>query len=68
MKAYKGFNPDHLLGAFASALACKGLTPFVVKWILETEGFYEQGKLEIEELPELLRRNAVAALSGVYKA
>jgi hypothetical protein len=68
MKASKSFNPDPLLGAFASGLACKGLTPFVVKWILETEGFYEPERLRIEELPELLRRNAVGYISTLYDA
>jgi hypothetical protein len=45
-----------LLGTFASALAGKGLTPFVVKWVLESESFYEEGKSRIEEFSEVLQR------------
>jgi hypothetical protein len=68
MKASKRFNPDPLLGAFASGLAGKGLTSFVVKWILETEGFYETGKSTIEEItPGLLSSLYEAARDAVEK-
>jgi hypothetical protein len=49
-KVFAGeFHPDVLLGAFASALKGKGLSPFVVKYVLEKEGFFEPGKMKILE-------------------
>jgi hypothetical protein len=43
------FAPDTLLGAFASSLACKSLSPMMVKRILEAEGYFEPQKLKISE-------------------
>jgi len=65
----KHFNPDPLLGAFASGLACGRLLPFVVKMILEKEGFFEKGKMKIEEFSSLLSQAlpAMAARLGEMK-
>jgi hypothetical protein len=55
MMVNKGFEPDLLLGAFASGLFMKRLTPVQVKAILEEEGYFERGKMTIEEFEPILR-------------
>jgi hypothetical protein len=55
------FEPDLLLGSFASGLACRCLSPLIVNALLQTQG--EPGKVTIEEyfsalgkqLPTILR-------------
>jgi hypothetical protein len=49
IKSPSQFEPDDLLGAFASGLAGKGLSPVMVKRILEAEGYFEPQTLTISE-------------------